>query len=109
MWRSGSSGLARGAFRIFNKPKAEDVAIFTRGLALLLRAGARINGGLELLCADRDFGRLRPVVADIRSHIIAGERFAEAPSGSAMAQSCLMRCPIPVRCPRWRCGRCARR
>jgi general secretion pathway protein F len=72
----GSSG--RSIFSVFNKPKAEDVTIFTRDLALLLRAGARINDGLELLAADRDFGRLRPVVADIRSHVIAGESFAEA-------------------------------
>src|ERR1043166_9081298 len=72
------SGLARGAFRIFNKPKPEDVTVFTRDLALLLRAGARINDGLELLAADRDFGALRGVVADIRSHVIAGESFAEA-------------------------------
>src|SRR5207237_8122648 len=49
-----------------------------RDLALLLRAGARINDGLELLAADRDFGRLRPVVADIRSRVVAGESFAEA-------------------------------
>src|SRR5437879_5977135 len=71
-------GAARNAFSLFNKPKAEDVTIFTRDLALLLRAGARINDGLELLAADRDFGRLRPVVADIRSHVVAGESFAEA-------------------------------
>jgi general secretion pathway protein F len=71
-------GAARGVLGIFNQPKAEDVTIFTRDLALLLRAGARINDGLELLAADRDFGRLRPVVADIRSHVIAGESFAEA-------------------------------
>jgi general secretion pathway protein F len=71
--RSSSS-----VFSLFNKPKAEDVTIFTRDLALLLRAGARINDGLELLAADRDFGRLRPVVADIRSHVVAGESFAEA-------------------------------
>src|SRR5665213_1256262 len=39
-----SGGAARNAFgSIFNKPKAEDVTIFTRDLALLLRAGARIN------------------------------------------------------------------
>ena len=69
---------ARSVLGIFNKPNAEDVTIFTRDLALLLRAGARINDGLELLAADRDFGRLRPVVADIRSHVIAGESFAEA-------------------------------
>jgi general secretion pathway protein F len=71
-------GSAGRAFSIFNKPRAEDVTIFTRDLALLLRAGARINDGLELLAADRDFGRLRPVVADIRSHVVAGESFAEA-------------------------------
>src|SRR6202051_3335898 len=71
-------GAASSVFSIFNKPKAEDVTIFTRDLALLLRAGARINDGLELLAADRDFGRLRPVVADIRSHAVAGESFAEA-------------------------------
>jgi general secretion pathway protein F len=71
-------GPARGFLSLFNRPKAEDVTIFTRDLALLLRAGARINDGLELLAADRDFGRLRPVVADIRSHVVAGESFAEA-------------------------------
>lgn len=73
-----SGGSARNAFSLFNKPKAEDVTIFTRDLALLLRAGARINDGLELLAADRDFGRLRPVVADIRAHVVAGDSFAEA-------------------------------
>lgn len=71
----GSAGRALG---IFNRPKAEDVTLFTRDLALLLRAGARINDGLELLAADKDFGRLRPVVADIRSRVVAGESFAEA-------------------------------
>ena len=71
-------GSARRALSVFNKPRAEDVTIFTRDLALLLRAGARINDGLELLAADRDFGRLRPVVADIRSRVVAGESFAEA-------------------------------
>lgn len=71
-------GSARSGFSPFNKPRAEDVTIFTRDLALLLRAGARINDGLELLAADRDFGRLRPVVADIRSRVVAGESFAES-------------------------------
>jgi general secretion pathway protein F len=71
-------GSAGWALSLFGKPKAEDVTIFTRDLALLLRAGARINDGLELLAADHDFGRLRPVVADIRSRVVAGESFAEA-------------------------------
>lgn len=63
---------------IFNKPKPEDVTVFTRDLALLLRAGARINDGLELLAADKDVGRLRPTVADVRSRVLSGESFAEA-------------------------------
>ena len=71
-------GGAGWTLSLFNKPKAEDITIFTRDLALLLRAGARINDGLELLAADSDFGRLRPVVADIRSRVVAGESFAEA-------------------------------
>ena len=61
-----------------SKPGPADVTIFTRDLALLLRAGARINDGLELLAADPDFGRLRAVVADIRSRVVSGESFAEA-------------------------------
>jgi len=71
-------GSAHRAFSLFSKPRAEDVTLFTRDLALLLRAGARINDGLELLAADPDFGRLRPVAADIRSRVVAGESFAEA-------------------------------
>jgi general secretion pathway protein F len=71
-------GAARSTLSLFNKPKPEDVTLLTRDLALLLRAGARINDGLELLAADPDFGRLRPVVADIRSRVVAGESFAEA-------------------------------
>jgi general secretion pathway protein F len=71
-------GAARRALSLFSKPRPEDVTIFTADLALLLRAGARINDGLELLAADRDLGRLRPVVADIRSRVVAGESFADA-------------------------------
>jgi general secretion pathway protein F len=71
-------GARQSSFGLFNKPKPEDVTIFTRDLALLRRAGARINDGLELLAAEQDFGRLRPVVADIRSRVLAGESFAEA-------------------------------
>jgi len=72
-------GAARRTFSLFNRPKAEDVTVFTRDLALLLRAGARINDGLELLASDPDFGRLRPVVADIRSRVVSGERAVDSP------------------------------
>ena len=63
---------------LFNHPKSEDVTVFTRDLALLLRAGARINDGLELLATDHDIGRLRLVVADVKSRIVAGESLGEA-------------------------------
>src|SRR5262245_51299544 len=49
------------------RARPEDVTVFTRDLALLLRAGARLNDGLELLANDADVGRLRPVVLKIRS------------------------------------------
>jgi general secretion pathway protein F len=71
-------GTARAPVRLFNAPKPEDVTLFTRDLALLLRAGARINDGLELLASDSDFGRLRSVVSDLRARVLAGESFAEA-------------------------------
>jgi general secretion pathway protein F len=66
------------SFGLFSQPRPEDVTVFTRDLGLLLRAGARVNDGLELLAGDRDIGRLRPVVAEIRSHVLAGETFADA-------------------------------
>jgi general secretion pathway protein F len=72
------SGFSLGFHGIFNKPRPEDVTIFTRDLALLLRAGARINDALELLATDKDSGRLRSVVNNIRSGVMSGESFADA-------------------------------
>ncbi|MGY4237954.1 hypothetical protein ACVIIW_006901 [Bradyrhizobium sp. USDA 4449] len=34
---------------------------------------AGINEALELLAADPDFERLRPIVADIRARVVSGE------------------------------------
>jgi len=72
---------AQRSFGPFNRPRPEDVTVFTRDLGLLLRAGARVNDALDLLAGDRDIGRLRPVVADVRSHVVAGETFADALAG----------------------------
>jgi general secretion pathway protein F len=74
------AGAAAGRFdfTFWSRPKAEDVTVFTRDLALLLKAGARINDGLELLAQDIDVGRLRPTLAKIRAAVLAGESFAEA-------------------------------
>jgi len=70
--------VERFNFAFWSRPRAEDVTVFTRDLALLLKAGARINDGLELLAQDIDVGRLRPTVAKIRAAVLAGESFAEA-------------------------------
>jgi general secretion pathway protein F len=68
------------SFAFLSRARAEDVTVFTRDLALLLRAGARIDDGLDLLANDMDIGRLRPVVGKIRAGVLAGESLAEAMS-----------------------------
>jgi general secretion pathway protein F len=65
-------------FDVLTRPSAEDVTIFTRDLALLLKAGARINDALDLLANDIDIGRLRPAAGKIKIAILSGESFADA-------------------------------
>ena len=74
----GAAATPRVAVGFLNKPRPEDVTIFTRDLALLLKAGARLDTGLELLSDDNDIGRLRPFVKKLRGGVLAGESFAEA-------------------------------
>jgi general secretion pathway protein F len=66
------------AFGLFGRPSPAEVTTFTRDLALLLKAGARLNDALELLESDADVGRLRPVVGKLRASILTGESFASA-------------------------------
>ena len=75
---AGVTNVSRSTISIFNRPRPQDVTVFTRDLALLLKAGARLDSALELLCDDRDIGRLLPIVKKIRAGILAGESFAEA-------------------------------
>src|SRR5207244_4699107 len=60
--------------------RAEDVTVFTRDLALLLKAGARLDAALELLATDIDIGRLRPIVSKLRASVLGGESLADAVS-----------------------------
>ena len=60
------------------KPKAADVTLFTRDLALVLSAGIRLEDALDLLGTDESLGRLRPVVASVRSAVLSGETFGAA-------------------------------
>ncbi len=74
----GAGGGAQFSLASFNAPRAQDVTIFTRDLALLLKAGARLDDGLELLASDKDIGKLRAVVGKIRAAVLSGESLAEA-------------------------------
>ncbi|MCL2430613.1 MAG: type II secretion system F family protein [Alphaproteobacteria bacterium] len=73
-----AAAVSRATIALFNRPRPEDVTVFTRDLALLLKAGARLDDALELLAGDTDIGRLQPVIAKVRAGILAGESFAEA-------------------------------
>jgi len=74
----GSDRSARLSFNFEKRVRPEDITIFTLDLALLLKAGARLDRALELLATDSDIGRLRSTVGSIRSSILAGESFADA-------------------------------
>ncbi len=65
-------------FGFFSRPGPAEVTTFTRDLALLLKASARLDDALELLANDADVGKLRPVVARLRASVLAGESFAGA-------------------------------
>ena len=67
-----------GDFGFFNQPSPAEVTTFTRDLALLLKAGARLDDALELLAGDADVGRLRRVVGKLRGALLSGESLASA-------------------------------
>src|SRR6202012_233468 len=69
---------ASGGYGWFGRPSAGEITTFTRDLALLLKAGARLDAALELLSGDSDVGRLRPVVGKLRAALLAGESLADA-------------------------------
>jgi general secretion pathway protein F len=72
------SAAGADGFGFFSRPSSAEVTTFTRDLALLLKASARLDDALELLASDADVGRLRPVVARLRASVLAGESFASA-------------------------------
>src|ERR1700753_1691376 len=65
-------------FGFFSRPSPAEVTTFTRDLALLLKASARLDDALELLANDADVGRLRPGGAKLRASVLSGESFAGA-------------------------------
>ncbi|MDR3468665.1 MAG: type II secretion system F family protein [Xanthobacteraceae bacterium] len=73
-----AGSVSQRTLALFGRPSRTDVTTFTRDLALLLKAGARLDDALELLASDADIGRLRPAVNKLRSSVLSGESFAEA-------------------------------
>jgi general secretion pathway protein F len=65
-------------FGLFGRPSAAEITTFTRDMALLLKAGARLDDALELLATDADVGRMRPVVGKLRAALLSGESLADA-------------------------------
>jgi general secretion pathway protein F len=72
------AAASSSSFGFFGKPSSAEVTTFTRDLALLLKASARLDDALELLANDSDVGRLRPVVGKLRASVLSGESFAGA-------------------------------
>jgi general secretion pathway protein F len=75
---SRPTATSGGGSGFFSRPSPAEVTTFTRDLALLLKAGARLDDALELLASDADVGRLRPVVGKLRAALLSGENFADA-------------------------------
>ena len=73
-----STGAQRFNFKFEPRVRSEDLTTFTLDLALLLKAGARLDRALELLATNSDIGRLRSTAGALRSRILAGESFGDA-------------------------------
>src|SRR4030095_13511075 len=65
---------ATSFFTLGKRARPEDVTVFTLDLALLLKAGARLDDGLELLSSDVDVGGFRPPLAQVPARTPSGER-----------------------------------
>src|SRR6185436_140740 len=74
----GTTRASNFNFKFERYVRSEDITIFTLDLALLLKAGARLDRALELLATESDISRLRTTAAAIRSSILTGESFADA-------------------------------
>jgi len=75
---SEEPAAARGSSIFGQRVRGEDVTSFTQDLALLLKAGVRLEQGLELLARDADIGRLKNTVEKVRQDVLAGESFSDA-------------------------------
>ena len=78
--KEGKGAAPHFSLAFLNQPRAEDITVFTRDFALLLKAGARLDTALELLATDIDIGRLHPIIGKVRASVLGGESLADAVS-----------------------------
>src|ERR1041385_2815790 len=77
---------AASFFTLTQRAKSEDVTVFTLDLALLLKAGARLDDALELLSGDSDVGGLRRNVPKIRAASLRGESFGGGEASGSLGE-----------------------
>jgi general secretion pathway protein F len=81
---AGSTGAGKGLkreidfARLFERVSAQEVAIFTRQLAVLLKAGIPLAEGLAALAEQADNRKLQMILAGVRQRVNEGGALAEA-------------------------------
>lgn len=60
------------------EPTHEDVSVFTRELAWLLRAGLTLTRSLEVLAGEFQAGPMRALLAQLRTAVRSGDTFSDA-------------------------------
>lgn len=74
----GAPAAAEGVRRVDRRIRAGDVALFTRQLSDLLRAGVAINRALRTLSAQTSNRQLSEIIAEIEKEVSAGQGLHEA-------------------------------
>lgn len=74
----GPQARATGPHRVDRRIKSGDVALFTRQLADLLKAGVAINRALRTLSAQTSNRQLSEIIVEIEKEISAGQGLHEA-------------------------------
>jgi general secretion pathway protein F len=75
---AASAASRAGGGTLGPRPRPDEITVFSRDLALLLRTGVRINNALDLMASDSELGRMRPIVNKLHEAVLGGQSFAEA-------------------------------
>lgn len=74
-----------GGINAFGQPSAYHITLFTRELAMLLRAGMPLDQSLRLLRTDAASKRMSAVIGRLSADISSGKSFSEALTGQGAA------------------------